>query len=172
LGSVGVTQFVSGYPLDPVCGTTAGGVQNIDPSLSGVFRSGTNFGDLNLTNARCDLTGEPIFQVTRDPNLAEEDQMHFNPNAFRRPKPNGSVGNFGNAPLGVLHHPGWSNWDVTLSRRFRLGQRANVRLQMQVYNLFNQVQFMALDAQYLFDANGVNTSPDTGKCVDFPGKWA
>jgi hypothetical protein len=34
----GVTQFSSGYALDPICGTTLGGVENIDPSLSGIFR--------------------------------------------------------------------------------------------------------------------------------------
>ena len=95
--------------------------ENIDPSLSGVFRAGTTIADLNNINSRCELTGEPIFQVNRDPNLAEEDQMHFNPAAFRRPLPNGKVGNFGNAPVGVLRHPGYSNWDFTLSRRFRIG---------------------------------------------------
>ena len=76
--------------------------------------------------------------------------------------PNGSVGNFGNSPLGVLRHPSWSNWDFTLARRVRLGGRANLRVQIQVYNLFNQVQFIALNADYLFGATG-NTSPDTGK---------
>ena len=88
--------------------------------------------------------------------------MHFNLNAFRRPPPNGSVGNFGNAPLGVLRHPGWSNWDFTLARRVRLGGRANLRVQLQVYNLFNQVEFIALNANYLFSATG-NTSANTGK---------
>ncbi|HTG89116.1 MAG TPA: hypothetical protein VL914_02940, partial [Vicinamibacterales bacterium] len=155
----GVTQFSSGYALDPICGTTLGGVENIDPSLSGIFRAGTTIADLNNTNSRCELTGEPIYQVNRDPNVAEEDQMHFNPAAFRRPLPNGKVGNLGNAPVGVLRHPGYSNWDFTLGRRFRIGGRTNLRLQLQVYNLFNQVEFIALNADYLFGANGVNTSP-------------
>jgi hypothetical protein len=163
----GVTQFMSGNPLDPICGTNLAGVENTDPSLSGIFRSGTTFGtgadDLNFTTARCELTGEPIFSgFTVDPNVPEEDQMHFNVNAFRRPKPNGSVGNLGNAPIGILRHPGYSNWDLTLARRFRLGSRANLRMQLQVYNLFNQVEFIALNADYLFGATG-NASPDTGK---------
>jgi hypothetical protein len=157
----GVTQFTSGNPLDPICGTNLSGVANTDPSLSGIFRGGSS--GLNSTNSRCELTGEPIFSgFTRDPNLAEEDQMHFNLNAFRRPKPNGAVGNFGNAPLGVLRHPGWSNWDFTLARRFRMGGRANLRVQLQVYNLFNQVEFVTLDADYLFGATG-NTEANTGK---------
>ena len=157
--AAGVTQFVSGHALDPICGTNLGGVENIDPSLSGLFIAGSN----NNVNGRCELTGEPIFSgFTRDPNLPEEDQMHFNVNAFRRPKPNGTVGNLGNAPVGVLRHPGWSNWDFTLARRFRLRGRANLRAQLQVYNLFNQVEFIALNADYLFSATG-NTAPNTGK---------
>jgi hypothetical protein len=157
----GVTQFTSGNPLDPICGTNMSGVANTDPSLSGIFIGGSS--NLNSTNARCELTGEPIFSgFTPDPNLAEEDQMHFNPNAFRRPKPNGALGNFGNAPLGILRHPGWSNWDFTLARRFRIGGRANLRVQLQVYNLFNQVEFVTMNADYLFGSSG-NTEPDTGK---------
>jgi outer membrane receptor protein involved in Fe transport len=156
----GVTQFTSGNPLNPICGTNMSGVENTDPSLSGIFRGGSS--SLNATNARCELTGEPIFNVARDPNLAEEDQMHFNVNAFRRPKPNGSEGNLGNAPFGVLRHPGWSNWDFTVARRFRVWGRANLRVQLQVYNLFNQVEFVTMDADYLFGPDG-NVSPDTGK---------
>jgi hypothetical protein len=160
--AAGVTQFMSGNPLDPICSTNLSGIENVDPSLSGIFRSGTPT-DRNATDSRCELTGEPIFSgFTRDASLPEEDQMHFNVNAFRRPKPNGSVGNFGNAPLGVLRHPGFSNWDFTLARRVRLSGRANLRIQLQVYNLFNQVEFIALNADYLFSATG-NASPDTGK---------
>jgi outer membrane receptor protein involved in Fe transport len=134
------------------------GVENTDPSLSGLFAGGGG----NVNMARCELTGEPIYQLTRDPNLAEEDQMHFNLNAFRRPKPNGSTGNPGNAPFGMLRHPGWSNWDFMLARRFRLGGRAHLRLQLQVYNVFNQVEFITMDADYLFGPSG-NLAADTGK---------
>ena len=149
--AAGVTHFTTGNAPDPVCNTNLSGVANTDPSLSGV-------------PIRCELTGEPIFsEFSRDPNLAEEDQMHFNPNAFRRPLPNGSVGNFGNAPTGVLRHPSWSNWDFTLARRISLTGRANLRVQFQVYSLFSPVEFTTLNADYLFGANGTNSAPDTGK---------
>ncbi len=84
----GVTQFTTGNPLDPTCNTNQAGVENTDPSLSGVA-------------VRCELTGEPIFDgYTPDPNVADAFQVHFNPNAFRRPRPNGAIGNLGNAPQG------------------------------------------------------------------------
>ncbi len=130
--------------LDPVCGTNLGGVANTDPSLSGIFSGGAG----SITSARCELTGEPLYSgFTRDPNLAGRRSDALQLNAFRRPMPNGAVGNFGNAPLGVLRHPGCSNWDFTLARRVRLGGRANLRVQLQVYNLFNQVEFIALNAE-------------------------
>jgi Carboxypeptidase regulatory-like domain len=157
--AAGVTQFNTGNPLDPICGTNLTGVANTDPSLSGLFIAGSD----TANNGRCELTGEPLYSgFTVDESLPEEDRMHYNVNAFRRPLPNGSVGNFGNAKVGVLRHPGFSNWDFTLARRFRLGSRANLRAQLQVYNLFNQVEFIATNADYLFSATG-NTSPNTGK---------
>ncbi len=63
----GVTQFTTGNPLDPTCNTNLAGVENTDPSLSGV-------------GIRCELTGEPIFSgYTPDTSVAEAFQVHFNP---------------------------------------------------------------------------------------------
>lgn len=148
----GVTQFMTGNAVDPSCGTNLGGVANTDPSLSGV-------------GVRCELTGEPIFSgYTPDPNLPFEDQPHFNLNAFRRPLPNGSIGNLGNAPVGVFRNPSWWNWDFTLARRvpIKVGPGANLRIQFQLYNMWNQVQFTTLGASYNFTANG-NNNTNTGK---------
>ena len=78
------------------------------------------------THARCVFTGEPIFEVTRDPNLPEEDQLHFNPRAFAMAQPlSATVGNFGNVPNGILRQPGWWNWDLTLARRFPVPHSAD-----------------------------------------------
>jgi hypothetical protein len=157
--AAGVTQFTTGNAVDPICGTNLSGVANTDPSLTGLFTAAST----TVANGRCELTGEPIFSgYTPDPALPFEDQPHFNVNAFRRPLPNGSIGNFGNAPVGVLRNPSWSNWDFTLSRRLPVGRGGNLRIQFQVYNLWNQVAFTTLDATYLFSDTG-NTSPNTGK---------
>ena len=111
-----MTQFKTGNPLDPPCGTNLGRRREHRPVAQRVFVSGTT--GLTSTNSRCELTGEPIFSgYTPDPNVADAFQVHFNPNAFRRPRPNGGIGNLGNAPQGVLRHPSWWNWDFTLARR-------------------------------------------------------
>ena len=154
----GVTQFTTGNPLDPTCNTNLAGVENTDPSLSGV----------PAASMRCELTGEPIFGgYTPDPNVADAFQAHFNPNAFRRPRPNGAIGNLGDAPTGVLRHPSWWNWDFTLARRFPIkvpgsGRTGNLRVQLQLYNMWDAVQFTTMDALYTFSATG-NTAPTTGQ---------
>ena len=151
----GVTQFTTGNPLDPTCNTNQAGVENTDPSLSGV-------------GIRCELTGEPIFSgYTPDTSVAEAFQVHFNPNAFRRPRPNGAIGNLGNAPVGVLRHPSWWNWDFTLSRRLPVkvpgaGRTGSARIQLQMYNMWDAVQYTQMNATYTFSATG-NTAANTGK---------
>jgi hypothetical protein len=160
----GVTQFITGNPVDPVCGTNLSGVENTDPSLSGLFTAASS----NASNGRCEFTGEPVFDgYTVDPSLAEEDQPHFNLNAFRRPKPNGSIGNLGNVPLGFLRHPSWWNWDFTLARRvpLKITRTANLRVQLQLYNMWNLVEFRTLNASYRFSSTG-NTSANTGKYTE------
>ena len=58
--------------------------------------------------AKCVFTGEGIYDMTRDPNLPEEDQLHFNPRAFTMAQPfSATVGNFGNVPDGILRNPSW-----------------------------------------------------------------
>jgi hypothetical protein len=85
----------------------------------------------------------------------------------------GAIGNVGNFPYGGLRNPGWWNWDVTLARRFpvKMGTRSgNARLQLQFYNLFNQVEFSRIGATYAFSSanatggfGGGNTNTNTGK---------
>jgi len=149
----GFSQFTTGNPLDPTCNTNLAGVNNTDPSLSGV-------------TVRCELTGEPIFSgYTPDTSVPYAYQAHFNLNAFRRPQPNGAIGNLGNAPVGVLRHPSWWNHDFTLARRFPIpmgGTRANLRVQLQLYNVFNLIEYTQMAATYTFSATG-NTNANTGK---------
>ena len=121
----GVIQYLTGNALHPVCNTNQSGVANSDPSLSGVA-------------TRCELTGAPIDSFTpSDPSKPFAFQEHFNVAAFQRPLPNGTTGNLGNAPLGVLRHPNWQNWDFTLARRIpvQVGRGGSVRVQFQMYNV-------------------------------------
>jgi len=103
--------------------------------------------------------------------VAEAFQVHFNPAAFRRPLPSNGVGNLGNAPVGVLRHPSWWNWDFTMARRIPIkvpgaSRTGNVRIQLQMYNMWDQVQYTQMGATYTFSQVGnaiQNTNANTGK---------
>jgi hypothetical protein len=138
----GVTKFLSGQATQPSCSTNNTGIANTNPTLT------------PGASAACVYTGEGVFDVTRDPNLPEEDQLHFNPRAFTMAQPlSATVGNFGDVPLGILRHPSFWNWDLTLQRRFPipvLGSQAQARLQLQLYNIFNTAQFTNLNTTLTF----------------------
>jgi len=138
----GVTKFLSGAPTQPSCSTNTAGINNTNPTLT----PGATFA--------CEYTGADVFAVTRDPNLPEEDQLHFNPAAFRMPVPFSSTrGNFGNVPLGILRQPSYWNWDLTFARAFpvsKVSRGAQVRLQLQFYNLFNAAEFTTMNTNLVF----------------------
>jgi hypothetical protein len=151
----GVTKFLSGTVVNPSCSSNNSGIANSDPTLTGIAD-------------RCMLTGAPLFsgyEIDPDPLVAR----HFNPAAFAMAQPlSPTVGNFGNAPLGLLRNPSWSNWDVTLARRFPLpmiNPGAQMRVQIQAYNIFNQVEFTTMNATLQFTGanNSVLNSANTGR---------
>jgi hypothetical protein len=149
----GVTKLLSGTAVNPTCSnTTTRGVAYSLPSYTNGITQ-TAFG---VTSGRCNLTGQPINAGVRvDPDPANPDPLtaqNFNLAAFAMPTPlSATVGDFGNAPLGLLRNPTISEWDVTIERRFPIrGTHNGVRLQFQAYNLFNQVEFTTLDAALTF----------------------
>jgi carboxypeptidase family protein/TonB-dependent receptor-like protein len=156
----GVTKLLSGSTVNPSCqNTTTRGVAYSQPSY-------TNGITQNTITGRCNLTGQPINAGKRvDPDPANPDLLtaqYFNLAAFAMPTPlSATVGDFGDAPLGLLRNPTVSEWNVTLERRFpiRGTHGKGVRLQFQAYNLFNQIAFTVLNANLTFA--GVNNETQT-----------
>jgi hypothetical protein len=152
----GVTQLLSGTALTPTCGLQSGvaGIYNTDPTLSG----GT---------LRCQMTGQSLTDFVADSSKPVEEQLHFNPAAFTRVRiANGAtVGAFGDEPTGQLRNPAWWNQDFTLARRIPvpIGRGGSARIQFQVFNLFNLVQFTTMDIAQSFNAAGVNQSATVGQ---------
>jgi hypothetical protein len=149
----GVSTFMTGSNVNPTCNTNLSGIANEDPTLTGA-------------PVRCELVpGQDVNDVGAvDTSVHDAFRPHFNLNAFRRPLPNGSTGNVGNAVQGQLRHPGWQNWDFTLARRIpvNIGRGGSIRVQAQFYNVFDLVQFQRLAATYTFAATG-NTNTTTGE---------
>ncbi len=158
----GVTRLLSGAPITPACSSNTAGIQNSNPSLTDGITS------------RCMLVGDPFTltpeQIANNKNLPFADQVHFNTAAFAMAQPLApGVGNFGNTPVGILRHPTWHEWDITLSRRFPvtfMGRKnSGVKLQLQAFNVFNEVQFTNLNATFQFTGpnNTGQRNVDLGK---------
>jgi outer membrane receptor protein involved in Fe transport len=157
----GVTRLLSGAPITPTCSSNNAGIQNTNPSLTDGITS------------RCQMVGDPFTltadQIAANKNLPFADQVHFNVAAFAMAQPNGNVGNFGNTPVGILRQPTWHEWDVTLARRFPVGlmgrKNSGIKLQLQAFNVFNEVQFTNMNASYTFTGanNSQNSNANTGK---------
>jgi hypothetical protein len=148
----GVTRYLSGTATQPTCTTTNSGIANTNPTLTPLP------GGRGGISPACTLTGAGIDDVTRVAGLDEEDQPHYNPAAFIMTQATmdaqgNLVGNWGNTRRGLLRNPGWWNWDLTLARRFPvpvLGQDAQARVQLQLYNIFNLVQFTSMNTALQF----------------------
>jgi hypothetical protein len=154
----GVTKLLSGTAVNPSCAnSTTRGVQFSQPSYT------------NTITSRCNLTGQPVNMGTRaDVDPSNPDLLtarYFNLAAFAMPTPlSATVGDFGNAPLGLLRNPTVSEWDMTLERRFPVGGHNGVRLMLQAYNLFNQIEWTTLNAGLTFNGTtNVQSSTTAGQ---------
>ena len=77
----------------------------------------------------------------------------FNPLAFGRP----ADGTLGTTPKGFLRGPGINQWDISLYKNTRVGDRMMVQFRLETFNTFNHVQFNGI-------STGVNV-PNAGQAV-------
>jgi hypothetical protein len=63
----------------------------------------------------------------------------INPAAFAVPQP----GTYGNLARNAFKGPGLAQFDLTLSKRFRIGEKAGVEFRSEFYNLLNHANFQA-----------------------------
>ncbi|MDQ3064380.1 MAG: hypothetical protein M3R14_16185, partial [Acidobacteriota bacterium] len=109
---------------------------------------------------------------------------YFNPFAFARPvvlagqpipssngmataSANGT--DFGNVGRNILRGPRQSNFDVSISKRFRFDESKNIEFRTEIFNLFNRVNF----ANPISNLNAVPASgidPNTGQ-IRKPGDF-
>ncbi len=133
----GFTSFATGAPFAPGFSTVDG--QDITGSSEG---------------ARITVIG--------DPRLSKDEKSYFRnfkQEMFRRtPR-----GDFGNAGVNFLHHPGTNNWDIGISKRIPLGPEARfLNFRTELYNAWNHTQFMSLFTGARFNAAGDQVDPNFG----------
>ena len=143
----GITTFMTGFPVTPTCTSTSSGINNSDPSWTGLSATGA------APALRC--------KQAADPNSFTHDFFHnFNTSAFTMADP----GTFGTIGLNRLRQPSYSNWDMTLMRRIPLGksETRGIRVRVEAYNIFNHTEFQAIGTTYSFSGT-TNTNTLTGQ---------
>ena len=125
----GVTTFQSGAPVTPGFSTQP------STDISGSTES-----------ARINIVGNPT--------LSKGDQTfyrEFNTAAFALP----AVGTLGNGGVDYLYGPGVNNWDLSVTKRFKVFSEArSLSFRGEFYNAFNHTQFSGWNTTATFSPTG------------------
>jgi hypothetical protein len=123
-------------------------LSTIYTALSGhpfsVFKNGSSDPSgqgLTGGSIRGSFSGDPVVIQTRNVS-------NYVSRSFVTP----DVGTVGNTPRDFLIGPGLSQWDLTLAKNTKLGERLNVQLRWEVYNILNRANF----SRFSLD-NGINS---------------
>ena len=144
----GISTFASGNPAN-VTFTT---VDNADILGGGDLQGG----------------GAPIV-VTGDPNLPRGErtlERWFDTSVFARP----ATGEIGNGRKDVVRLPGVRDTGLTISKLFPFGSgRRSAQFRWEIYNLFNSLQYNAIDRAARFDAQGRQVNARFGQVTSTRG---
>jgi Carboxypeptidase regulatory-like domain/TonB dependent receptor/TonB-dependent Receptor Plug Domain len=110
-----------------------------------VFKNGSSDPSgqgLTGSSLRGSFNGVPVVIQSRNVN-------QYVSKSFGSPDP----GTVGTTPRDFLFGPGLSQWDLTLAKNTKIGERLNIQLRWEVYNVLNRGNF----SRFSLD-NGVNSS--------------
>jgi hypothetical protein len=142
----GITTFQSGTPFSVV---NAGGFNGVSvPDNAGVANS------LGL-GSYPDVVGDPNASVPAGGNNGRSfGPLLLNPGAFAAP----TGLTFGDAGRNALNNPNRINFDTALLKHLRVGEKADLELRMEAFNVFNHTQFR------IYDSNLCNEANNTASC--------
>jgi hypothetical protein len=158
----GTTSYVSGKPKDLSVSYTSGTVTvtagQICPkgsiqTSSTVCTMITDFtgGSINATaNVVCD----PMKGVTG--NDSSGMKYVINVSCFANPT---RLGEIGNTPRNAVRMPSIFNNDLAFFKNVKLGERREIQLRWEIYNIFNHANFRDIDGSMTFGLRAV-TNPD------------
>ncbi len=118
----GVTQMQSGAWLTPAIATPTG------------TRRPDRVGDLSYFNPR------EVQTLVGGNNAPVSGNFYFDPTpgkTFIAPAPDA----FGNSAPFIIRGPGRHNWDLSLFKNFKWGERRNVQFRAEAFNVWNHVSF-------------------------------
>jgi hypothetical protein len=119
-------------------------------------------------NAACLAGSEPCLHLVRpvivgDPIKAGGDPLTgmLNVAAFARP----ARGNYGSLERNVVQKPGLVNTNFAVFKNVHFRDRLAAQFRVEVYNLFNTVEFQDIDRTVRFDASGNQINPNFGTAI-------
>jgi hypothetical protein len=119
----GITSLISGSPFEPGVGVTG---SNANQRITGSWTEPSRFR----------LKGDP----TRGPN-----GLLINPDAFIIPE----IGSLGLGERSYIRNPGINNTDLSIFKKFNLGDADKsryIQLRFEMFNVFNHTQFSGINA--------------------------
>lgn len=127
-GSRGIVdEFIGGWQVSGITTFQSGSPFNLFPCCIDFSNTGQYFFAL-----RPDITGPVKYE-----NIRKTGGQFFDPSVFSVPQ----FGTFGNAARGVTIAPGINNWDLSISKRFRISEKAGLQFRSDMFNAFNHAQF-------------------------------
>jgi Carboxypeptidase regulatory-like domain len=117
----GTTRFASGFPVTLFDAS--------DNSLLGTLGNGVNNNLLDTPK----LTAGPL-EINTNPRNGKPE---FNTSLFATE----TLGKLGNAPRRFFYGPGINNFDMQLTKNFRLTESKAIDLRVEAFNVFNHAQF-------------------------------
>lgn len=145
----GIVTYGSGLYSTATIGAT-------DPGGLGLLTGGPG-------GARPDQVGAPNY------NAPHSFLQWFNKSAFV-PTPAGQY-RAGNAPVQDILNPGYGVWNLTTSRNFRLGERGNLQLRAEAFNVFNHTNFSAISTVVGASNYGQVTAAGDKRSMQFTGRF-
>ena len=165
----GNTSFSSGKPKTVTVTYTSG---TATVSLGQTCPAGSFQSAATTTTATCtmitDFTGGQVNArpfMTCDPNKgatgtdATGQAYVINTSCFAPPT---ALGQIGDVPRNVLRMPSSFNTDLSFFKNIKWGEKRNIRLRWEIYNLFNSTNFRDIDAQLTYAIAPIN--PGGGTC--------
>jgi hypothetical protein len=141
----GISAYASGSPFTPGFSTT----------------NSLDFTGTPSTGARIDVVGDPYQNVPAGTPGLPHGVRYFNSQAFSVP----AIGTQGNAGVNIMYGPGYINHDLTLGRRIGLGERRELQLKLEAFNVLNHVQFTGVNSGFTFTPCAVGAVAD---CISTP----
>jgi hypothetical protein len=110
-----------------------------------------------------DINARPV--VICDPNKTNGEKAPdgspyvINPHCFAKP---GTAGSIGNLQRNLIRLPAIFNTDIAFFKNIHMGEKRQIQLRWETYNLFNRANFSDINGAMSFDATGAQTSTTFG----------